>query len=639
MASDILNSIWIGNSSIVCKLWEQDAQKGVNRHLTVWWQIAQINCVDAIVSLMQKKLSTTSTFGVYSMPRVLYLTPFIINFLCEKCDAKKYPRLKKTFTFINSQVGTVCQLAIAVSALWLIFCGQPIGYISLVFIIKGFAERRLWVSSSLDYAMDYIGFAGVNISRFLSGNPFYICIGLFDITALAMIIFKMIRPTIRPKPVLIQATKENLYNILNLPEFLAMGRMRMNPQHLMFKEAPPPPSNTNIDKFQEMYEKFSLTDITLRNLILDKVGRDDHWLEFYSNKNTPEQMIAYVSEGLRRFIQQTGHRKIKLANKEQYEELENRVKWITSTLLRRPNDKHKFEILIDMALFAYYCPLKIINEIKDLYNMICDTHELESLEYSYNHLLFKQREVLFARMLNRRNGNEEDDDENNIGKDTVGGRVLQTSQLVMNMKEHHSYAFAVGILGDDFGITGCDALEGLVSYSKFLLKPLLHKTFSEEIDDFKSTYCLSYIYEETRELSPRTSHFNKVRNWFIEEFKTALEETEPKQPHELPSAYQKRLRELATERVDAVDEYGNGIVFDGDTARLKRNYLAYLLLRLGILEKAPETFKKPEFLEVKEDGKLHAAVVTQEDDGKRHDSASVSQKAPKRMGLLDPITA
>ncbi len=569
MITGILDGIWIGHTSLEAKRIEEAALQGVNQYNSILGQMLQIANVDAILKLVQRQLSAASTFqGLLSMPPVVYLTPIIISALCTKVDAENYPRLKRTLNLINTHVGTVCHVAIAVSALWLIFCGQVVGYVSLAFMILGVAQRRFLLPLPVSFAVDRIGFVGTNVSRILTGDPFYIVIGTIDIS-------NFVSQFLKKQQHAFKAQKAS-YDILNLPSFYQM-QLRLNPQHLGFRPVPPPPSTTNIDTLQNQYDAIPLND-ELEELLLDKVTRDQHWKMYHSHENTAQQKIAYVREGLKQFIQRTGHRKIHLSTREKYEELENRVKSITHTMSQRENNENKFEKLVELAISGHYCPSNLLEETDNLYRMICQTHEKDSVEYRFNDAMSVQRGVLVDSVLSK---------EVVMIRQKLGPAhwFMRLVMFLTDPQDRHNRNFMLNLLGDDFGVSNADALQDESSYVDFISKKLLRRFFQKFINDFKGRYTVDYVLDTLKELPAQQEHYNIVRRWLIEEFKTALEKTTNHRLQETDVEYQVRLRELAQQHVDRVDARYRGIVFDEETGRLREEYLAYVLVQAGILER------------------------------------------------------
>ncbi|MBA3957810.1 MAG: hypothetical protein H0X51_05375 [Parachlamydiaceae bacterium] len=560
----VLDSIWIGESSLMFKRQEQDGLKGVNRFLTVISQTIQISNVRAILDLMKQQLSTAGVLTErYRMPSVLYLAPLLITVLSAKYSGTTYPRLKVALNFINTHVGTVCHMAIAVSAVWLIFCGQPVGYISLAYMILGFAQRRFWLPMSVTTPVQYFGLVGVNVSRILSGHPVYLLLAFMDIKVVVSDCIHKLRPAPANNSQRERPPRERpapAYNILELPEYSEM-RLRVNKEHLKFQPAPPIPGKANVDLLQAEFDAFSLKDENLKRILLRKVGNDDHWREFHSHENEPQQKMEYIQEGLRKFIRSTGHGKIDIEG-QIYKDLNIRAKAITEAIIKLPSDKHKFEKLVEVALTGHYCPAAFIDETTILYNMNCYAYEHDSVEYRFNDLLAKYREGCFNNMLST------------PAKDGI----LEILQAVYGVRDRHLRNVLRGTLGDVFGVAEVEEL------SPLQFRQLMHQGFEDEISDFNSSYKVKNILELVKEL-PRTPYFfNKVKSWFIEEIKAALEKTEAQRDLETPAKYQVRLTELATQHYERADKEGRTIVMDDETGYLKDNYLAYLLIETGVLE-------------------------------------------------------
>lgn len=278
------DGLWHGYGSNMYKRMEDSSLAGVvNRILTTVSQIGAISCA---IGLTNKALEAASCKAAISFPWkcVLFLTPIISNITCSKFNLKENPNIKRTAIFINSHIGSVCQIASLVSSIALIIFGHTIiGSVSLSFIIAGYFQRRCWMPTYLNFGINAFGSIGINVVRLLVESPFYKFIAICEIANFIFIQYNKYKIYFE-KP--LSDLLSSKINITDIPPF---SSLEISNEHYkdQIKNIPTPEIEIKIlnDMLNNMIEVFDLKNPDNFKTLKDIVDKNIETLNNIVKKN------------------------------------------------------------------------------------------------------------------------------------------------------------------------------------------------------------------------------------------------------------------------------------------------------------------------------------------------------------------
>lgn len=553
MGLEALEGLWIGYTANLTKRTEDSARVGVNRWLTGAIQMTSIfNSIYTIEKAL-KAINPAFEKIPTAIQCVAYLTPVITNIVCSKFNINRHPTIKKTAVIINNHIGNVCVVAIAVSSVALIAFGQEIvGCTILAFLILGYAQRRCWLPLKLSQGIDFIGFVGNNVARIIIAEDLY-----YKFTAFVEVgNFAYLRVA-SLKQWFSKSTKKQSDRPITNP--LEQKELIIDPLHLHRESVLPKAPDVDLKSLKTLFQKFDLYNEDQFYFIKEAILKDEHWNENHADKNSDEQIIKYITDGLDNFIKSVSTESIKNGEVWDYRSIKNRTKHIAQQLPNKSKED-QFTTLIQMALASYYCPAAYFEKIRSIYFTICDKFEEDSLASRIHQKLNESRKLLFESFL-------------------YFLKINLPENYPLDVEDNHFYNEFLNFLGDEFGLAEVeDAKQDALSYIDIFSKKLLLLLYRPLIKPYVSKYTKKYIMESLKEgLENGQIPDSLVSRWYMDEYLTILRKQEKPNPEELEKDYNQRLIEKATAWVQEN-------VYDSLTGRIEPTYLYFLLEKMGVFK-------------------------------------------------------
>ncbi|WP_068470700.1 hypothetical protein [Candidatus Protochlamydia phocaeensis] len=555
MGIEVLRGVCIGYGAAQYKQAEDSALVGVNRFLTV---AAQAASVANAVYIAQLALQTTSlaAYGHFSLGVrvVLYLTPVITNIACAKLKMGDHPLLKRSLIILNTHIGSVCQVAVAVSAVTLIVFGQPLlGGVSLAFIIAGFVQRRCWLPLAISNGINMCGFVGINTARLVLGES--LLSQAAAICEIANFVYAKIARLRGPaaEPAAAEATS---LPINQAPDSLWL---RVDQRHLVKGASLPPSPEVNLQTLKTNYSRFNLQDPVYLNRLKQMVRADEHWQEFFADKGSDAELIAYVHTGLDRFVENVSNRTIRSGEINDYRSLQSRAKHIAHQLPSK-SDEDQFINTIRLALASYYCPAGYLEKVRAVYYTVCDSFSDDSLGSRLDQVLDQSRRYLFQVFLH----------------DLWANNPMRH---LTDPEDNHIYNEFVNLLGESFHLSEVeDAEQDALSYIDVLTKKMWMLLYRPLIKPFIEAYDTSYIITNTEEaLANGQLPYDLMDRWFIDEYVQVLRSKCIQQVNESERDYNQRL-------IDEATGWVHDHIYDIMTGKVEERYIGYFLTKMKVLK-------------------------------------------------------
>lgn len=552
-----LEGLWIGEASKVYKNIDDSARAGVNRYLTIVAQIASIFNAIYIAQKVSQAASLTMPKNIsLGIQSILYLTPIITNLLCSKLSLQKNPEIKRALIFINTHIGTVCQVAVAVSSVALIILGQPIlGTVSLAFVIAGFVQRRNWLPLKVSQGIDAIGFIGINIARISLGDPFYKFIAVCEIGNFAYLKIVQLKKQ-HSSPARIEPPNILITNIPKLKD-ISIDSRNLAAESLISE---PPP--VDLKDLENIFQKYDLKNPIYFGFVKKFVTKDEHWIENYSDRNKDEQLVEYINQGIKNLFEIIANSTTASDAISDNCSILARVKHITHQL---PNLSEEDQLIniIKLSLATYYCHPGFVEKVRAVYYTVCNAMEEDSIESRLTQILSDARRQLFHTFL----------------YDFFYVKP-NLAKFFLDPQDNHFYNEFVNLLGDDFNLAEVedakhDALASLDIFSKKILN-LMYKPFTRQ---FIKKYNKKFIIRALAEgIKNRQIPNAQIESWFIDEYGLALRPyLRPQEDNESERNYNESIRKEVEQKV-----LKNA--YNYMTGQIKIKYLCFFLLRMGIFK-------------------------------------------------------
>lgn len=556
MAISALDGIWIGSSANLYKRMEDSARVGVNRVLTTVSQAASLFNSLYIAELAMKAVSSGIPKSIHTVAKVaICLTPVVTNILCAKLSLTKNPRLKRAAIVINNHIGTVCQIAVVVSSVALIAFGQPIlGSVSLAFVVLGFAQRCCWLPLRVSHSVDIIGFFGTNAARIVLGDPFYKFIAVCEVANFAYLQIVHYRKGL-PKPV---ETKSPTILITNAPESY---RTSVDSRHMVREAIIPPAPDIDLKTLNGLFEKIDFENLNNRKILNRIVTDDEHWKEFYGDKNSDDELFKHVEKGLNNFIENVTNRTIKDGSIYDYRSLQARAKHIANQLPLKSKEDQLIN-LIHLSLASYYCPAGYLEKVRSIYYTLCNAVEEDSLKARVDQILGDARRHLFQSFL-------------------YNLFIVKKNPFrhLIDIADNHIYNEYINFLGDRFKLSETeDAQQDALSCIDILSKKILGLIYQPLIKPFTQQYNQIFISKTIAEaLKNIEIPHALMEKWFVDEYLEVIH------LQKLPISNVSQ-RDYNARLIKEAEGWVRDNVYDVMTGLIEEKYLTFFLLKMGVLK-------------------------------------------------------
>jgi hypothetical protein len=555
MTVDAFYGVWVGHTTNQCKQNEDSARVGINRFITAVSQMSLFsNAIHAVQRVQKASSAFSKTPLSWKQKAIFYITPIITNTALSKISLKEHPTLKKTISYINSNLGSICNLAVTISSIALIALGQStvFGVVSLSFMIIGYMQRRCYMPVFISKAVSSIGFVGSNISRVLLGGYLSKAIAALEIANFCYSKYADYTK-VPPLPKSIEEPSAEI------PGRYIIVDLEINQKHLTIKPEIPKAPDIDLNVLQTIFDKIDLNNPKLENMLLQTVKKDEHWLEFHSDKDSNEDILKYVKKGLTSYINNIKNRKIKSGEIFNYSSLIDRSKHITKKLLTMPVEDQITKIT-RLSLASYYCPAGYLEQVRAVFYTVCDTFDQDTIQGKTYQALDYYRRRLFQMFMHQL-----------FDKNPVS--------VLADVNDIHTYNEFLNLLGDRFCLAESkEAREDALSYIDIATKKLYQYIYKKMIDPFIEAYNSTYIIDSISEaINNGQIPFKLVEPWFIEEYKDIIQKNTRKWPCESIKHFKNRIDKK-------VKDFVHENVYDIETGEINTYYVGYFLMKMGILK-------------------------------------------------------
>jgi len=435
----------------------------------------------------------------------------------------------------------------------LIFFGSTVlGYMSLVWIIIGYIQRRNWVPLKISSGIDSIGFVGTNIARITLGNYLHKFVALLEFGNLIYLQIAAYKK--HHIPIKTFSQKISIISDFN-PDSL-----EINSKHLTYKFPIPKPLEVDLKQLKTIFQKFNLKNPNYLKILKKAILEDDHWNEYYSDKNSEKELIEYIKTGLNNFINNVSNHSIKSKGISDYRSLQARARHITHKL-SMSSKEDQFINIIYLALASYYCPAGYIEKVRSIYYSVCSAFEQDSVKARVFQILDEGRRHLFQSFLY-----------------VYFFKMPNPLKVIYDPQDIHIYNEFVNFLGEKFNLSEVqDAKQDALSYINILDKKLLQLLYQPLVKPFISRYNKNFIIEILSEgINNNQIPYNLINRWFIDEYLLVLRSKISKRENEVDRSYQRRL-------IKEAKKWVKENVFDIMTGKIEEKYLLFLLIKMNVL--------------------------------------------------------